>query len=47
MAADFDKNIGFSPETDLPAVYSPYAAAKLAGGLYCQSFANCRARMPN
>lgn len=28
-------------ETDLPSVHSPYAAAKLAGELYCQSFANC------
>ena len=28
-------------ETDLPAVFSPYAAAKLAGELYCQAFANC------
>lgn len=28
-------------ETDLPAVFSPYAAAKLSGELYCQAFANC------
>jgi UDP-glucose 4-epimerase len=28
-------------ESDLPAVFSPYAAAKLAGELYCQAFANC------
>lgn len=28
-------------ETALPSVHSPYAAAKLAGELYCQAFANC------
>jgi UDP-glucose 4-epimerase len=28
-------------EAELPSVHSPYAAAKLAGELYCQSFANC------
>ena len=28
-------------ESELPEVHSPYAAAKLAGELYCQSFAAC------
>ena len=28
-------------ESELPVVQSPYAAAKLAGEMYCQSFAQC------
>jgi len=28
-------------ESELPAVLSPYAAAKLSGELYCQAFAEC------
>lgn len=34
------ENLNLS-ETELPSVHSPYAAAKLAGELYCESFANC------
>jgi UDP-glucose 4-epimerase len=37
-AAYGDRSAGSRRETDLPAPLSPYAAAKLAGELYCQAF---------